>query len=201
MTKSTGVTVLESQFTPEREDCKNPGHWTAYDTDSTEVQVIEFLGALARMMRVSDALETGSAWGYSTEEIGAALAEIPGARLISFEINPERVKATRDRVKYLSNVEVRRESSIEGMENLVKEGATFGLIFLDSLFDLRPMEWDLAVKLLAPGGVICVHDCGNPNGTKYPKFSKTMHDKAKSSGFVGVPFNTPRGFSLFGRAV
>lgn len=179
--------------------CLHPEDWHAYDTDSTEAEVLDMVGGIAKGLRPRGiVVETGSAFGYGSQAIGEALYGTQG-RLISFEVDPDRVKLARRRVQWLP-VEIRRKSSLEGLKELAVEHAgKVQLIFLDSLTELRPQEMELSMDLLAPGGWILVHDCGDPSGTKYPVFSTVMYDKAESLGLVGISAPTPRGFTIFAR--
>ena len=157
----------EDRFTAPSDWCPNPGRWHSTDGDSTEEEVSELVAAFATALRPDIIVETGTAWGATTEQIGLSLwAGGYGAVLHSFEVDPERVLASRERCEIYcrsGHVQIHNQSSLEGIAALAEEhggGPFVGLAFLDSLFDLRGPELDALAPHLLPGAIVLVHDAG-----------------------------------------
>lgn len=90
----------EGRFTDPTRWCPDPDRWHSTDSDSTEVEVSALVGAFAGALRSDIVVETGSAWGQTSEAIGRALLGSKG-HLITCETEPDRVAATAERCKGL----------------------------------------------------------------------------------------------------
>lgn len=200
----------EARFTDPRPDCPEPGRWHSPDSDSTEIEVSQLVGAFVAALRPDLVIETGTAFGQTAWEIGMSLIKPdekpfqvlrePYGKLITFEVDPERAEASRDRVRSLP-VEVHQEDSLKGLGELsalVKTGQRpkIGFAWLDSLFELRVRELRLVAPHMTPGGIIGVHDCGEPGNTKYPQFSTTIAREASNLGLSRLSLPTPRGVTF-----
>lgn len=188
---------LESRFTTSRKDCPHPERWHSPDSDSTEIEVSRLAAAFVEAIRPDVVIETGSAFGQTAELIGQVLFTAGIGHLITFEVDSARVAATADRVAGLP-VQVAPQPSLEGIRDLVQGnlGPVVGFAWLDSLFDLRVPELEAIRPLLAPGAIVGVHDCGEPTGTKYPDFSRSVSDAALRLGFARISLPTPRGVTF-----
>lgn len=201
----------EARFTDPRPDCPHPERWHSPDSDSTEIEVSQLVAAFVEAIRPDLVIETGTAFGQTAYEIGSALwaagdeSYLPqggtyNGTLISFEVDPGRAKLARDRVDGLP-VEVHQEDSLKGLEALVNlivigQRPKIGFAWLDSLFELRVRELRLVAPHMAPGGIIGIHDCGEPGHTKYPAFSATIAREASKLGLSRLSLPTPRGVTF-----
>lgn len=187
----------ESRFTPARKDCPHPERWHSPDADSTEIEVSRLAAALVEALRPTLVVETGSAFGQTAELIGQVLHTADIGHLVTFETAVDRVVATADRVKGLP-VQVAHERSLDGINRLISEGHArrVGFAWLDSLFELRVPELRAIRPLLAPNAIVGIHDCGPPDGTKYPEFSREVAMSAESLGFNRISLPTPRGVTF-----
>src|SRR4051812_15337510 len=88
----------ESRFTRPTALCPNPHRWWSTDDDSTELQVSEMVAGLIRGLQPDYCVETGSAFGQTTETIGKALLKNGHGILHSLETDPGRVAQTRARI-------------------------------------------------------------------------------------------------------
>ena len=128
-------TRSEGDFTLPREECPHPEWWRAYDTDSSEVEVSEFVAAMVRLLKPSVVVETGSCYGRTTEAIGKALLLNGRGHCFSLEIDPARVVEAQGRCAGLP-VDVIQTESLRYMPPYPVDFA-----FLDSEFHLRVQEW------------------------------------------------------------
>lgn len=144
----------ESRFTVPRLDCPNPKYWHSTDGDSTEIEVSELVGAFVRALQPELVVESGAAWGQTSAEIGIALRANGHGRLVTTEIQPDRVAFTEYLCRELP-VEVVEGSSLD----YVPDGPV-GFAWLDSYEDLRVAEAVHYHRWMGPGSVIGIHDTG-----------------------------------------
>jgi len=112
------------------------------------------LALLVRLARPSRVLEVGAAIGYSAIWMGRALREY-GGRLQTIELRPDRVvraQANLSRADLSDLVEVLPGAALQVLPAL--RGMTYGLIFLDAVKTEYPAYFDLALPLLAEGGLL-----------------------------------------------
>ena len=187
---------LESRFTDPRKDCPHPERWHSPDSDSTEIEVSRLVAAFVEALRPDLVIETGSAFGQTAELIGDVLYTAGVGELITFEVDPARVKATEERVSGLP-VQVMQMPSLAGINGLVQRNSgEVGFAWLDSLFELRVPELRAIRPLLAPGAIVGIHDCGEPGHTKYNNFAREVALEADRLGFNRLSLPTPRGVTF-----
>lgn len=188
------VPALEDRWTQPSELCPHPERWSSTDDDSTEIEVSELIAGLVRGMQPSLVVETGSAWGQTAEAIGKMLVLNGQGKLVSYEIEDERVEFSRDRCDGLP-VEIRQESSIDGLKRMIEEKEKAEIVFLDSLFHLRLLELILSVDLLTAGGLVVIHDTA-AHHTLWASLER--HNLLEGWRWLNLP--TPRGVALLQRA-
>lgn len=161
--------------------------WSMFDGWTAEVEVLDFLYALVRLVKPALALETGTWLGWSACAIGRALQANGFGRLISLETNPEAYAVAQRRAVELGvtdSVDLRLESSLDFSPRDVVEFA-----LLDSETTIRETEFRRFLPWLAPGATIVFHDTA-------------VHHKVVGDGvnrliteglLEGVTLPTPRG--------
>src|SRR3546814_17475283 len=89
---------LESRFTDARKDCPHPERWHSPDSDSTEVEVSRLAAAFVEALRPDYVLETGTAFGQTSELIGQVLLTAGVGHLVTFEVDDSRIAFAANRV-------------------------------------------------------------------------------------------------------
>lgn len=184
----------ESTWTDPTTRCPHPERWHSTDDDSTELEVTELVQAFVRALQPSLVIETGSAWGQTSQAIGQALQENGHGQLVTFEPDPERADYTRNRVKGLP-VEVRQCSSLDptnGLPALTNEGAEIQFAWLDSLFELRFTELHHIRPALTPGAIVGMHDTAPHHPLHAQLDHKTEATRLDLPTPRGVTFIQPR---------
>jgi predicted O-methyltransferase YrrM len=115
---------------------------------------------LARLAAGTTVLEIGSAFGYSACVMalagGSVTAVDPHLQMGSYSVMLGNLAAC----GVTDRVEMIREPSQAALPWLAAEGAQFGLIFIDGDHQAPAVRHDAqqALRLLAPGGTLAVHD-------------------------------------------
>lgn len=175
----------ESRFTKPRPDCPHPEYWSSTDDDSTEIEVSELVGGLVRGLQPNFCVETGTAWGQTTETIGQALRANGRGHLVTLEVDAERVRYSQRRCDGLP-VTVLQQSSMTWTPSEQIDFAWF-----DSLFPLRAAEFRRYLPHMRRGAIVGFHDTG-PQHPLRPDI-----DALADEGLLRVTyFPTPRGFAL-----
>lgn len=177
----------ESRWTPATARCPHPGRWHSTDSDSTEIEVTDLVAGFVRALQPTLVVETGSAFGQTSEAIGRALARNGQGLLVTFEPDPQRARYTRERCGGLP-VEVRGCSSLDPDRGIEALRGPVEFAWLDSLFDLRFTELDLLRPRLAPAAVVGLHDTA-------PHHPLHRH-LATRVGDVRLDLPTPRGVTF-----
>jgi Glycosyl transferase family 2/Methyltransferase domain len=144
----------EGRFTAARSDCPHPERWHSMDEDSTEVEVSELVAAMVTALQPDLVVETGTAFGQTAELIGRALKRNGQGRLVTLEVDPDRVQAAKERCHGLP-VEVVQASSVEWSLPGPVDFAWF-----DSLCHLRPVEFRRWLPWMHDRTVVGFHDTG-----------------------------------------
>ncbi len=173
----------ESRWTPPRPDCPHPEYWTSTDAHSTEIEVSELVGAFVRALQPEYVVETGTCWGQTAQQIGLALEFNGHGRLISLEVDAEKVEYSAKRCAGLP-VEVVQQGSLE-----FTPIESIGFAWFDSLLDLRIPEFVRYREYLLPGAIVGFHDTG-------PQFGAFGPMIATLPGVRPISLRTPRGVTF-----
>lgn len=147
----------ESRFFGPTDRCPHPERWTATDADSTEREAAELIGALVRALQPDLVVETGTAFGETTEQIVNALERNGRGYLftLELEIEEERIAYVRGRIPESMRWELVITSSLEWVP---PDGAVIDLLFSDTARDIRCEEVLRFLPWMRPGAIVAVHD-------------------------------------------
>ncbi len=122
-----------------------------------EQEVGALLYGLVRMVKPIVCIETGTFVGDSAEWIGRALRDNGTGRLITCDIDPERIGPARQRFLDLPMVDVVQMS---GQDLLASRTSPMHFVHIDSGDpNVREKElMSLGDHNIAPGGIVCWHD-------------------------------------------
>jgi predicted O-methyltransferase YrrM len=186
-----GDPLPESRFFPPSERCPAPQHYTSTDGDSTEREVAEFIGALVRVTQPEYVVELGAAFGETTEHIVHALKRNGHGTLTTLEVDPVRAEYVRDRLFAYENWELAEASSLEWLPP--PDAPPIGLLFSDTLRDIRVQELLRFLPFMRPCGLAAVHDSGWDMG---PLRGWIENSLVKPGLARAVDFPTARGLTL-----
>ncbi len=116
----------------------------SFDTDGTEIEVLDLLHSFIVLFKPERLLETGTYNAYGTIAIAHALRENGHGHLISVEYSPEKAKAAEEKLKALgldSYVTIVNQASLEYIDSLGADTQPFDFAFFDSTRPDRPDEF------------------------------------------------------------
>jgi predicted O-methyltransferase YrrM len=186
----------ESRFSRPDHLCPHPEYWSSTDDHSTEIEVSEMLAGLVRGLQPEYVVETGSAWGQTSEAIGKALKANGHGRLVSLEVDQERVDYSRNRCAGLP-VDCRKQASLDFVP---EEEIQFA--FFDSLFTLRVPEFNRYYTHMKKGAIVAFHDThpGHGGGQFYDynmDLRTAILQDLENKGFLkAIYMCTPRGIMI-----
>jgi predicted O-methyltransferase YrrM len=180
----------ESRFFAPTQRCPSPQFYTSVDGDSTEREVAEFIGALVRVAQPEFVVELGAAFGETTEQIVAALVKNGHGRLTTLEVDPVRAAFVRDRIP-AGPWELVEQSSLEWLPTAA--APPIGLLFSDTLRDIRVQELLRFLPYMRPCGLAAVHDSGWDVGAIRGNIEQAL---VKPGLARAIDFPTSRGLTL-----
>ncbi len=93
---------IQSEYTPPTPECPNPKLWNMVDSQTTELEVLDFLKSLVTTLKPKLILETGTFLGYGAIKLGEGVKERMGSGKLSQwntiqRSSPRRLSALRQR--------------------------------------------------------------------------------------------------------
>ena len=197
MKKYEGLRILErvggdeqftqAEYTPATPECPQPQLWRMLDSQTTEVEVLEFLKTLVTTLKPKLVVETGTFLGHATVKLAEGVKENGFGRVITIEYDPAIRARAEDRFNASGLapwIESRLESSLE--TNI--EG-TIDLLYSDSHLANREAEIRRLLPRLDPRGILVIHDASS-----HFKVVREAALRLEEEGLISaVLLSTPRG--------
>lgn len=181
------VSPEKSAPTPE---CAEPWLWSMFDGWTAEVEVIEFLHALVRLLKPRFVLETGTWHGIAATAMGSALRDNGRGRLVSLEVDPESHAVASERIAAAglqAQVELVRGASLEYVAD-----ETIDMALFDSELQLRGAEFKRFLPRLRDGAIVIFHD----TNSAHQVVGATVADLVAAGDLDAIALPTPRGVTL-----
>src|ERR1700730_6628026 len=193
--QSTGI--IQPEKTSAKPRGKSPQLWSMFDGYTAEVEVLDFLYALIRMIKPDRVLETGTWFGRSAIAIASALRDNGFVHLSMINRRDEAAEVAlrnieQENLGEFITLQVANSLEIEvGHEE-------FDFALFDSDVPVRAAEFQKFYDQLEPGAIIVFHDTG-----------VEFHDAGGEDNVIdlmtmgmleGIFLDTPRGIFV-GRAV
>jgi len=197
MKKYEGLRILErvagdeqfaqAEYTPPTPECPQPQLWKMLDSQTTEVEVLEFLKTLVTTLKPRLIVETGTFLGHGTVKLAEGVKENGFGKVITIEFDPairaraeERFKASGLAPWIESRLESSLETNIEG---------TIDLLYSDSHLANREAEIRRLLPSLDPRGLLVIHDASS-----HFKIVRDAALRLEAEGLISaVLLSTPRG--------
>lgn len=177
-------------------ECPNPQDWSCYDSEATEVEVLEFLQSLIHMIKPKVAIETGCYHGYGTCYIAEGLKLNGFGKLFTCDIDHNCLMETRCKVARNGLMDLVETSLVTGVELINSIDTEIDFAFLDSAFDgVRTDELKAVLPKLSKRGIVAIHDTSTFHVQNKGPRLETMAI-CKELDLQLVMFDTPRGLAL-----
>jgi len=165
---------------------KPPQLWSMYDGYTAEIEVLDFLYALVRLIKPQRVLETGTWLGRSAIAIASALRDNGIGHLSTIELNREAAEVA---ARNIHQEGLTTFVTLHVANSLVIElSETYGLAFFDSDVPLHKAEFSRFYDRLESGAIALFHDtadhCGSADG---------VIDLTTMGMLEGIFLPTPRG--------
>lgn len=168
--------------------CPSPELWRCHDSEATEVEVLDFLQYLVRMLKPKVIIETGCYDGYGTEQLVLGILANGFGHVHFCDIGQDKLASARER----PGVPALSLYNCTGVELIARVEGPIDFAFLDSGPDgIRIGELKALLPKLAPEGVVAVHDVGQ-HGLR-AHFDFAMESLPE---YQHIIFSTPRGLAL-----
>lgn len=168
--------------------------------DTGQLAVSEADGQFLRMLAVAkgskNALEIGSASGYSAIWIGLAMRDT-GGRLVTVEYDAVRARAAAENVKRAGLSDVVQVVSGDAFAEIPKQAGTFDFVFLDAWKKDYQRFFSLVYPRMTRGGVLLAHNVINKRD-EMPDFLQTIRTHPDvltsivSAGLEGISVTVKR---------
>jgi predicted O-methyltransferase YrrM len=181
----------QAEYTPATPECPHPELWKMLDSQTTEVEVLDFLKTLVITLKPKLVVETGTFLGHGTVKLAEGVRANGFGKVITIEFDPairaRAVKRFEDTGLALW-IESRLESSLETVIDTDKEGL-IDLLYSDSHLANREAEIRRLLPQLDPRGVLVIHDASS-----HFKLVREAALRLEAEGLISaVLLSTPRG--------
>lgn len=184
-----GESIQQEYATPTPE-CPNPTEWRMMDSQTTELEVLDFLKVLVTTLKPELILETGTFLGYGTIKLAEGARANGFGRVITIEYDPVIYAKARERIEAAGLgdwVECRNESSLD-----TRIDGAIDFYFSDSALAIREQEIRRLLPQVGAHGLIAIHDASSQF-----KVVREAALRMEQEGLLSVVLlSTPRGLVL-----
>jgi len=181
----------EDRFTPANEFCRHPEYYHSPDSEATELEVTEFIGALVRLVQPELVVETGTYHGHTAQEICEQLVWNNHGKLVTIEKDAAAFGIAAVSLDYYEDsdlVELIHGNSLDYIPT-----QQIDLAFFDSWQEGRHLEFMhfYNMGVLSAGATVVFHD------TAPHHLVHTYVKQLEADGYIKtLTFHTPRGITI-----
>jgi len=181
---------VQPEYVGATPECPHPEWWQMVDSQSSELEVLDFLKSIVLTTKPRLIVETGTFIGYSAIKMAEGLKANGFGKLITIEFDPDIFAKAKQRID-LSGlgdwIEYRNASSLE-----TPIDATIDLLFSDSHLTIREQEIRRFLPQIDARGLILVHDASS-----HFKVVREAALRLEQEGLISVVLlSTPRGLVI-----
>jgi predicted O-methyltransferase YrrM len=178
---------VQPEYTPATPECPNPELWSMLDSQTTEVEVLDFLKTIVTTIKPRLVVETGTFLGHGTVKLAEGVKENGFGRVITVEFDPE-IRSRALRRFDASGLSPWIESRLESSLDTVIDGE-IDLLYSDSHLANREAEIRRLLPQLNPRGLLIIHDASS-----HFKIVREAVLRLEAEGLISaVLLSTPRG--------
>jgi predicted O-methyltransferase YrrM len=171
-------------------ECPHPEWWQMVDSQSSELEILDFLKSIVITTKPQLIVETGTFIGYSAIKMAEGLKANGFGKLITIEFDPDIFAKAKQRIE-LSGlrdwIEYRNASSLE-----TPIDGTIDILFSDSHLTIREQEIRRFLPQIDPRGLILIHDASS-----HFKVVREAALRLEQEGLISVALlSTPRGLVI-----
>jgi predicted O-methyltransferase YrrM len=181
---------VQPEYVGATPECPHPEWWQMVDSQSSELEVLDFLKSIVLTTKPRLIVETGTFIGYSAIKMAEGLKANGFGKLITIEFDSDIFAKAKQRIE-LSGlrdwIEYRNASSLE-----TPIDGTIDLLFSDSHLTIREQEIRRFLPQIDPRGLILIHDASS-----HFKVVREAALRLEQEGLISVVLlSTPRGLVI-----
>jgi predicted O-methyltransferase YrrM len=181
---------VQPEYVGSTPECPHPEWWQMVDSQSSELEVLDFLKSIVLTTKPRLIVETGTFIGYSAIKMAEGLKANGFGKLITIEFDPDIFAKAKQRID-LSGlkdwIDYRNASSLE-----TPIDGTIDLLFSDSHLTIREQEIRRFLPQIDPRGLILIHDASS-----HFKVVREAAVRLEQEGLISaVLLSTPRGLVI-----
>jgi len=181
---------VQAEYVPPTPECPHPELWKMVDSQTSELEVLDFLKSVVTTVKPQLIVETGTFIGYSAVKMAEGLQANGFGRIITIEYDPAIFAKAKERIDASGLgewIEYRNESSLE-----TRIDGTIDILFSDSHLTIREQEIRRFLPQIDPRGLILIHDASSHFGTV-----REAALRLEQEGLISVVLlPTPRGLVI-----
>lgn len=186
----------ESDFTRGTRECPKPQHWTTWDAQGTEREVIEMVAGMIRGHQPEVVLETGTSRGFMTKAIAEALEQNGHGVVHTYEPDADVLQEAHQNW-YSADEEMVLPIIPYCQPSMVPwHGGDIDFAWHDSLIPLRVPEFEFYLPHYSERAVVCFHDTAQHFGD----WSVNLRRMLAFHGFRSIDWPSPRGVVIARRS-
>ena len=181
---------VQREYTPPTPECPHPELWKMMDSQTSELEVLDFLKSLVITIKPQLIVETGTFLGYGTLKMAEGLKENGFGKIITIEYDPAIFAKAKERIEasgLAAWIESRNESSLDA-----RIEGSIDFLYSDSELKIREQEIRKFLPQLDPRGLIAVHDASSHFAIVREGALRLEHEGLLSV----IMLSTPRGLVL-----
>jgi predicted O-methyltransferase YrrM len=181
---------VQPEYVGATPECPHPEWWQMVDSQSSELEVLDFLKSIVITAKPRLIVETGTFIGYSAIKMAEGLKANGFGKLITIEFDPAIFAKAKERIDASGLgdwIEYRNASSLE-----TPIDGTIDIFFSDSHLTIREQEIRRFLPQIDARGLILVHDASS-----HFKVVREAALRLEQEGLISVVLlSTPRGLVI-----
>jgi predicted O-methyltransferase YrrM len=181
---------IQPEYVAATPECPHPEWWQMVDSQSSELEVLDFLKSIVTTAKPRLIVETGTFIGYSAIKMAEGLKANGFGKLITIEFDPVIFAKAKQRIDASGLgdwIEYRNASSLE-----TPIDGTIDILFSDSHLTIREQEIRRFLPQIDERGLILIHDASS-----YFKVVREAALRLEQEGLISVVLlSTPRGLVI-----